>query len=134
MFFCRMDHLLGRNLIENLTVLRFSNLVFEPLWSRKYIRNVQVSIFFSLSRLYALLCALEIESLIFWVILCRLFYPRNWVWRVNQGNIDPSFHLANSNPAFVFSYSYPLEIPSCAGILMIMESSESWFIVISFKW
>lgn len=37
-----MDHLLGRNLIENLTVLRFSNLVFEPLWSRKYIRNVQV--------------------------------------------------------------------------------------------
>ncbi|XVF41726.1 hypothetical protein PTKIN_Ptkin01aG0303000 [Pterospermum kingtungense] len=38
----RIDHLLGRNLIENLTVLRFSNLVFEPLWSRTYIRNVQV--------------------------------------------------------------------------------------------
>ncbi|XP_020212602.1 inactive glucose-6-phosphate 1-dehydrogenase 4, chloroplastic [Cajanus cajan] len=38
----RIDHLLGRNLIENLTVLRFSNLVFEPLWSRTYIHNVQV--------------------------------------------------------------------------------------------
>ncbi|XP_021734511.1 glucose-6-phosphate 1-dehydrogenase 4, chloroplastic-like isoform X3 [Chenopodium quinoa] len=38
----RMDHLLGRNLIENLTVLRFSNLIFEPLWSRKFIRNVQI--------------------------------------------------------------------------------------------
>ncbi|KAF5175391.1 Glucose-6-phosphate 1-dehydrogenase [Thalictrum thalictroides] len=38
----RIDHLLGRNIIENLTVLRFSNLVFEPLWSRAYIRNVQV--------------------------------------------------------------------------------------------
>ncbi|CAN6581794.1 unnamed protein product [Malus baccata var. baccata] len=38
----RIDHLLGRNLIENLTVLRFANLVFEPLWSRTYIRNVQV--------------------------------------------------------------------------------------------
>ncbi|KHN43362.1 Glucose-6-phosphate 1-dehydrogenase 4, chloroplastic [Glycine soja] len=38
----RIDHLLGRNLIENLTVLRFSNLVFEPLWSRTYIDNVQV--------------------------------------------------------------------------------------------
>ncbi|XP_034708084.1 inactive glucose-6-phosphate 1-dehydrogenase 4, chloroplastic-like [Vitis riparia] len=38
----RIDHLLGRNIIENLTVLRFSNLVFEPLWSRKYIRNVQI--------------------------------------------------------------------------------------------
>jgi hypothetical protein len=33
----------GKELIENLTVLRFSNRVFEPLWSRQYIRNVQVS-------------------------------------------------------------------------------------------
>lgn len=38
----RIDHLLGKDLIENLTVLRFSNLVFEPLWSRTYIRSVQV--------------------------------------------------------------------------------------------
>ncbi|KMZ62614.1 glucose-6-phosphate dehydrogenase [Zostera marina] len=38
----RIDHLLGKDLIENLTVLRFSNLVFEPLWSRTYICNVQV--------------------------------------------------------------------------------------------
>ncbi|MCO5610271.1 hypothetical protein L7F22_064507 [Adiantum nelumboides] len=38
----RIDHRLGKDLIENLTVLRFSNLVFEPLWSRTYIRNVQV--------------------------------------------------------------------------------------------
>jgi hypothetical protein len=33
----------GKELIENLTVLRFSNRVFEPLWSRQYIRNVQVN-------------------------------------------------------------------------------------------
>jgi len=38
----RIDHYLGKELIENLTVLRFSNLVFEPLWSRQYIRSVQV--------------------------------------------------------------------------------------------
>ncbi|WOL10248.1 glucose-6-phosphate 1-dehydrogenase 4, chloroplastic [Canna indica] len=38
----RIDHLLGKDLIENITVLRFSNLVFEPLWSRTYIKNVQV--------------------------------------------------------------------------------------------
>lgn len=37
----RIDHRLGKDLIENLTVLRFSNLVFEPLWCRTYIRNVQ---------------------------------------------------------------------------------------------
>ena len=38
----RIDHYLGKELIENLTVLRFANLVFEPLWSRNYIRAVQV--------------------------------------------------------------------------------------------
>jgi glucose-6-phosphate 1-dehydrogenase len=38
----RIDHYLGKELIENLTVLRFANLVFEPLWCRQYIRNVQV--------------------------------------------------------------------------------------------
>ncbi|KAJ6674554.1 GLUCOSE-6-PHOSPHATE 1-DEHYDROGENASE G6PD [Salix viminalis] len=38
----RIDHYLGKELVENLSVLRFSNLVFEPLWSRDYIRNVQL--------------------------------------------------------------------------------------------
>eukprot|EP01024_Parvocaulis_polyphysoides_P006243 TRINITY_DN11630_c0_g2_i1.p1 TRINITY_DN11630_c0_g2~~TRINITY_DN11630_c0_g2_i1.p1 ORF type:complete len:575 (-),score=75.89 TRINITY_DN11630_c0_g2_i1:281-2005(-) len=38
----RIDHYLGKELIENILVLRFSNLVFEPLWSRQQIRNVQV--------------------------------------------------------------------------------------------
>ncbi|KAE8075514.1 hypothetical protein FH972_014223 [Carpinus fangiana] len=37
----RIDHHMGEELVENLLVLRFSNLVFEPLWSRNYIRNVQ---------------------------------------------------------------------------------------------
>lgn len=40
--FCRIDHHLGEELFESLLVLRFSNLVFEPLWSRNYIRNVQL--------------------------------------------------------------------------------------------
>ncbi|KAL9264384.1 Glucose-6-phosphate 1-dehydrogenase, chloroplastic-like protein [Drosera capensis] len=38
----RIDHYLGKELVENLSVLRFSNLVFEPLWSRNYIHNVQL--------------------------------------------------------------------------------------------
>ncbi|WCJ37375.1 glucose-6-phosphate dehydrogenase 1 [Euphorbia peplus] len=37
----RIDHHMGEELVENLLVLRFSNLIFEPLWSRDYIRNVQ---------------------------------------------------------------------------------------------
>ena len=39
---CSIDHYLGKELIENLTVLRFSNLVFQPLWNRQFIRNVQI--------------------------------------------------------------------------------------------
>ncbi|KAG7984940.1 hypothetical protein I3843_04G186000 [Carya illinoinensis] len=38
----RIDHHMGKELVENLLVLRFSNLVFEPLWSRNYIHNVQL--------------------------------------------------------------------------------------------
>ncbi|XP_058093122.1 glucose-6-phosphate 1-dehydrogenase, chloroplastic-like isoform X2 [Magnolia sinica] len=37
----RIDHYLGKELVENISVLRFSNLLFEPLWSRQYIRNMQ---------------------------------------------------------------------------------------------
>lgn len=38
----RIDHYLGKEQVENLSVLRFSNLIFEPLWTRQYIRNVQL--------------------------------------------------------------------------------------------
>jgi glucose-6-phosphate 1-dehydrogenase len=39
----RIDHYLGKEVIQNLMVLRFANLVFEPIWNRKYIRSVQIS-------------------------------------------------------------------------------------------
>ena len=38
----RIDHYLGKELIDNLSILRFSNMLFQPLWSRQYIRNVQI--------------------------------------------------------------------------------------------
>lgn len=38
----RIDHYLGKELVDNLMVLRFSNLIFEPLWNRKYVKNVQL--------------------------------------------------------------------------------------------
>lgn len=39
----RIDHYLGKEVLQNLMVLRFANLVFEPLWNRDYIDSVQIS-------------------------------------------------------------------------------------------
>lgn len=39
----RIDHYLGKETIQNLIYLRFANAIFEPLWKRKYIENVQIS-------------------------------------------------------------------------------------------
>ncbi|MBP7828283.1 MAG: glucose-6-phosphate dehydrogenase [Kiritimatiellae bacterium] len=38
----RIDHYLGKELVQNLLVLRFANIVFEPLWSREFIRGVDI--------------------------------------------------------------------------------------------
>ncbi|HIJ65301.1 MAG TPA: glucose-6-phosphate dehydrogenase [Candidatus Hydrogenedentes bacterium] len=38
----RIDHYLGKEVIQNLLVLRFANLVFEPIWNRRCIDNVQI--------------------------------------------------------------------------------------------
>jgi len=38
----RIDHYLGKEMVQNLMVLRFANTVFEPLWNRHHISNVQV--------------------------------------------------------------------------------------------
>lgn len=39
----RIDHYLGKEMIQNMLVLRFANSVFEPLWNRRFIDNVQIS-------------------------------------------------------------------------------------------
>lgn len=38
----RIDHYLGKEVIQNLMVLRFANLVFEPIWNRDFVRDVQI--------------------------------------------------------------------------------------------
>ena len=38
----RIDHYLGKEVIQNLLVLRFANLMFEPLWNRDFIRGVSI--------------------------------------------------------------------------------------------
>ncbi len=39
----RIDHYLGKEVIQNLLVLRFANLIFEPIWNHHYISSVQIS-------------------------------------------------------------------------------------------
>ncbi len=39
----RIDHYLGKELVQNILVMRFVNTIFEPLWNNQYVDHVQVS-------------------------------------------------------------------------------------------
>ena len=39
----RIDHYLGKEVIQNLLVLRFANLIFDPIWTRNTISQVKIS-------------------------------------------------------------------------------------------
>ena len=40
----RIDHYLGKAAVQNLAALRFGNALFEPLWRRESIANIQITI------------------------------------------------------------------------------------------
>jgi glucose-6-phosphate 1-dehydrogenase len=40
----RIDHYLGKETVQNLSVFRFGNGLFEPIWNRRYIDSVQLTI------------------------------------------------------------------------------------------
>ncbi len=39
----RIDHYLGKEPVQDLTYLRFSNALFEPVWNRKYVRSIMIT-------------------------------------------------------------------------------------------
>ena len=40
----RIDHYLGKETVRNLLVFRFGNGIFEPLWNRRYVDHIQVTV------------------------------------------------------------------------------------------
>ncbi len=40
----RIDHYLGKETVQNLLALRFSNAIFEPIWNRNFVNNVQITV------------------------------------------------------------------------------------------
>jgi glucose-6-phosphate 1-dehydrogenase len=39
-----MDHFLGKETVQNILALRFANPIFEPLWNRRYIDHVTITV------------------------------------------------------------------------------------------
>ncbi|SHI92908.1 glucose-6-phosphate 1-dehydrogenase [Geosporobacter subterraneus DSM 17957] len=39
----RIDHYLGKEMIQNIMVIRFANTIFEPLWNHQYIDHIQIT-------------------------------------------------------------------------------------------
>ena len=40
----RIDHYLGKETVQNILALRFANALFEPIWDRKYIDHIQITV------------------------------------------------------------------------------------------
>ncbi len=40
----RIDHYLGKETAQNILFLRFANIIFEPIWNRRYVDNLQITV------------------------------------------------------------------------------------------
>ncbi len=40
----RIDHYMGKETVQNVLALRFANAIFEPMWNRRYVEQVQITV------------------------------------------------------------------------------------------
>jgi glucose-6-phosphate 1-dehydrogenase len=40
----RIDHYLGKETVQNIMALRFGNAIFEPIWNRRYVDHIQITV------------------------------------------------------------------------------------------
>ncbi len=40
----RIDHYLGKETVQNILIFRFANGIFDPIWNRRYVDNVQITV------------------------------------------------------------------------------------------
>jgi len=40
----RIDHYMGKETVQNVLALRFANAIFEPIWNRRYVENIQITV------------------------------------------------------------------------------------------
>ena len=40
----RIDHYMGKETVQNVLALRFANSIFEPIWNRRYVEQVQITV------------------------------------------------------------------------------------------
>jgi len=40
----RIDHFLGKETAQNIQFFRFANTIFEPIWNRRYVDNIQITV------------------------------------------------------------------------------------------
>ncbi len=40
----RIDHYMGKETVQNVLALRFANAIFEPIWNRRYVDHIQITV------------------------------------------------------------------------------------------
>ena len=69
----RIDHYLGKELMQNMLVMRFANRFLGPMWNSVHISNIQVNSVYSRSCIYHVICVAKLCLLYSKELGCYIF-------------------------------------------------------------